>query len=228
MDTLMDRRSPRRALSVLSLATALAPLFLAAQPGCVDPPGAMKDYLKRSEAQRNEYLQAESDASVSADAGSFSGGYVLVCLSPLVAGDTQRTLRFKATVDFQATGEGAGPITMKMQPLPIGATNLSSPIGPEFSGSGGQVTAGKFQYDFGDTPDLPREANPLTGVEWGINKLSFKGTFTDVPKRFCANLTGATRPSGLDASGTVCLFFRTETPSEDVVIPAASEFTCPQ
>jgi hypothetical protein len=153
------------------------------------------------------------------------------CLSPLVAGDTTKTLRFAADVNFVATSPGNGTLTMKLQALPIGATTVAGAIGPVFpegAGASTTVTGGKFSLQIGDTPGLPAEANPLTGVAWGITNLGLAGAFTAAPEDLCANLTGNTRPSGLDAAGTVCLFKRTSGPTDAPTFPTSdSGYVCP-
>ncbi len=198
---------------------------------CADTQGAMDDYLARTQPLRNQYLQGESDAAIASDAGAFAGTYMLYCLSPLVAGDVKRTLRFKAVVTYAPVETGTGPISMTLQAMTIGTTSGANAIGPIFPAApaaSAEVTNGKFVLAIGDSPDLPKESNPLTGVDWGINALVFRGTLTTPPAGFCANLTGLTRPSGLDAAGTTCLFKAASSDDESIPVPEAAEYTCPQ
>jgi hypothetical protein len=196
---------------------------------CVDPAESMQEYLDRTQDLRNEYEAGASDASTATDAGSFSGRYFVACLSPLIP-DPAKTLRFAATTTFNATSTGSGPITMQLQPLLKGATTLAQSEGPIFPtpAAAGTVTSGKFEIVFGDSPTLPKTTNPLNDQDWGINDLVFKGTLTAPPEQFCASLTGTTRPSGLDAKNTVCLFQLTTSDNEVKAIPEKEAYTCPQ
>ena len=205
--------------------------FACAAAGCVDTVGAMTDYLGRTQDLRDEYRSGASDASANADAGAFSGVYFVECLSPLGGGDLNRTLRFKGTVGFNATAAGTGPITLQLHALRIASTTTATTVGdafPNAPGAAGTVNGGKFLIDVGDTPDLPKESNPLTGLDWGISALAFRGTLTNPPESFCARRWRRSRPSGVDAAGTICLFQRVESDTQEKLPRVAADFTCPE
>ena len=215
-------------MTVLSISLGLA------LTSCVNPLGDQPkedydSYLQRTEGKRGGGDVAYNGTLAKTSAESFKGDYVAVCLAALSFQNLQRTLRFKATVDYVKTDDKTGSIDVVLQALKIGATNLSEPIGPTFSAKAA-VDVRIAKLSFGMTPDLPKEANALTMVAFGIDGLAMQTAFTSPPKQFCANLKGKTRPSGIMIEGTgkdVCLFLRSESPEKDVVIPAAAEYSCP-
>lgn len=212
-----------------SRVAVLAVLFtlpVAAGVGCIDPKGRLDAYIEETKSLRGAGNASASDASVSADGGTFSGDYFGICLPSLAGGDMNLTLRFRVTVD--STGDA---IKMKLQCLPEGSTTTGAAIGPVFpdpQGSGALVE-GKFNVTVGSTPGLPASCNALTHLDWGLDNLAIDGALTAPPERFCAGLSGKTRPSGLaiDKSKDFCLFYRVSGPDQQVTLPQPAEFTCP-
>jgi hypothetical protein len=203
---------------------------------CVDTEGAMRDYIDRSQSLRDTFKVPDTDVpnfEGTPPANASSGTYVASCLSPLVGKNTAQLLRFKTAITYEPSGPLGRNIRISFMTMPTGNSRASSALEPLFpsdqaSGTASVSEKGTFVLKIGNTPKLPAEGNAITNVLWGIDNLKLGGALTKFPESFCANLFGRSRPSGLDAAGTVCVFRRVtdeNSPVDD--LDAASYASCP-
>lgn len=153
--------------------------------------------------------------------------YLAFCMPFLVVANPDQSIRFHAIVVSSNT-----TLSMSAQPLLAGSTSIDNTVGTRFPTppASASISGGKAVLSFGNTPTIPKTANPLTGTDVSIQNLRLNVSGVSAAMGdFCGTMDGTLLPSGtvIDPGKSVCLFRKASSPTAIVPVPPFSDFVCP-